>query len=208
MFALLFAMVHRPTDEELVQRFKEGDRNAYSELVRRYQNRIFSVCMRWLKGDREIAEEVSQDVFLALFRALPGFRGDAKLSTWVYRVAINHCKNRQTYRHRRAHGRHESIDGIQQEDDAPKRQLADDYGPGTDASVHQREARTLLQEALDQLDDEQRQIIVLRDIEDLSYEEISELLDLPRGTVMSRLHRARHELARKLGRRLNLADVV
>ncbi|MFT5587375.1 MAG: RNA polymerase sigma factor (sigma-70 family), partial [Cognaticolwellia sp.] len=87
MFALLFAMVHRPTDEELVQRFKEGDRKAYSELVRRYQNRVFSVCMRWLKGDRQIAEEVSQDVFLALFRALPGFRGDAQLSTWVYRVA-------------------------------------------------------------------------------------------------------------------------
>ena len=78
----------------------------------------------------------------------------------------------------------------------------------TKNQLHQLEARTLLQEALDQLDDEQRQMIVLRDIEDLSYEEISKLLDLPRGTVKSRLHRARHELAKKLGRRLNLADVV
>ncbi|MED5371075.1 MAG: sigma-70 family RNA polymerase sigma factor [Myxococcota bacterium] len=208
MIALLLAMVHRPTDAELVQRFKEGDRNAYSELVRRYQNRVFTLCLRYLRGDREVAEEVAQDVFMALFKALGEFRGDAKLSTWIYRVTINHCKNRSLYRKRRAHGRHESIDGIPEDDDKPQRQLADESSPGSDASVHQREAKAFLQEALDAMDEEQRQIIVLRDIEDLSYEEISELLDLPKGTVKSRLHRARAELAKKLNRRLSLADVV
>jgi len=206
MLALLFGMVSRPSDEELVRRFKEGDRDAYSELVRRYQNRVFSMCLRWM-GSRSIAEEVAQDVFLALFKALPRFRGDARLSTWVYRVTVNHCKNRDLYRRRRAHGRHESIDGSRDDDDAPVRQYADD-GPGTESLTNQSEASALLQEALSALDEDQRQIIVLRDVEDLSYEEIATILELPKGTVKSRLHRARHELARRLGRRISIADVV
>lgn len=206
MLALLFGMVSRPSDEELVRRFKEGDRDAYSELVRRYQNRVFSMCFRWM-GNRIIAEEVAQDVFLALFKALPRFRGDAQLSTWVYRVTVNHCKNRDLYRRRRAHGRHDSIDGTPEDDDLPKRQYADD-GPGADAGLHQTEASELLQSALAALDPDQRRIIVLRDVEDLSYEEIADILELPKGTVKSRLHRARHELARKLGRKISVADVI
>lgn len=206
MLALLFGMVSRPSDEELVRRFKEGDRDAYSELVRRYQNRVFSMCLRWM-GSRSIAEEVAQDVFLALFKALPRFRGDAQLSTWVYRVTVNHCKNRDLYRRRRAHGRHESIDGSREDDDGPVRQYAHD-GPGTESRTNQSEASALLQEALAALDEDQRQIIVLRDVEDLSYEEIATILELPKGTVKSRLHRARHELARKLGRKISVADVV
>ncbi len=206
MIAMLFAMVTRPPDEELVRRFKDGDREAFSELVRRYQNRVFGMCLRWM-GDRSVAEEVAQDVFLALFKALAGFRGDAQLSTWIYRVTVNHCKNRDLYRRRRAHGRHESLDGVPKDDEAPVRQVAHE-GPGADAHVQQMEARDALQEALDALDEDQRQIIVLRDVEDLAYEEIADILDLPKGTVKSRLHRARHELARKLGRSLTIADVV
>ncbi len=206
MLAMLFGMVRRTSDEELVRRFKEGDRAAYSELVVRYQNRVFGMCLRWM-GNRSIAEEVAQDVFLALYKALPRFRGDAQLSTWVYRVTVNHCKNRDLYRRRRAHGRHESIDGVPQDADAPTRQYADD-GPIADAQTHQTEASELLQAALATLDEDQRRIIVLRDVEDLSYEEIADILELPKGTVKSRLHRARHELARKLGRNISLADVV
>lgn len=206
MLAMLFGMVRRTSDEELVRRFKEGDRAAYSELVVRYQNRVFGMCLRWM-GDRAVAEEVAQDVFLALFKALPRFRGDAQLSTWVYRVTVNHCKNRDLYRRRRAHGRHESIDGTPKDDDAPVKQYAHD-GPGADSLTHKTEAGELLQAALEQLDPDQRRIIVLRDVEDLSYEEIADILELPKGTVKSRLHRARHELARRLGRNLSLADVV
>lgn len=206
MLAMLFGMVRRTSDEELVRRFKEGDRAAYSELVVRYQNRVFGMCIRWM-GDRAVAEEVAQDVFLALFKALPRFRGDAQLSTWVYRVTVNHCKNRDLYRRRRAHGRHESFDGTPQDVEAPVKQYADDRAE-TDALTHKTEASEQLQLALDALDEDQRQIIVLRDIEDLSYEEIADILELPKGTVKSRLHRARHELARKLGRNISLADVV
>ncbi|MEQ1507596.1 MAG: sigma-70 family RNA polymerase sigma factor [Myxococcota bacterium] len=198
-------MANPVTDSELVRRFKEGDRSAFGEIVRRYKDRVFTLCVRWM-GDREIAEDVAQDVFLALFRSLGGFRGDAQLSTWVYRVVINHCKNRRLYRRRRHHESHEPLEG-EPTDDGPTRQLAHD-GPGTDAPLHADEASAVLQAALDQLDEEQRQIIVLREVQDLSYEEIADLLELPRGTVKSRLHRARAELAVVLGRRYNKEDVT
>ena len=201
---MLLAMVRGPSDTELVRRFKEGDQNAYSEIVRRYQNRVYTMCLRWMK-DPHIAEEVAQDVFLALFRALERFRGDAQLSTWIYRVVVNHCKNRRLYRQRRHVNKHESLEG-ERDDDMPARQIASD-GPGTDAFTHQSEAQVLVQEGLARLDEEQRQIIVLRDVQDLSYEEIGEILDLPRGTVKSRLHRARAQLASVLSDKIKKEDL-
>jgi RNA polymerase sigma-70 factor (ECF subfamily) len=158
-------------------------------------------------GDRAIAEEVAQDVFLALYKALPRFRGDAQLSTWIYRVVVNHCKNRKLYRKRRHANKHEALEG-EREEDEPQRQLADESQPGTDAGITRSEARDLVQEALEKLDEEQRHIIVLRDVQDLSYEEISEILELPRGTVKSRLHRARAQLAAVLSRRITREDVI
>jgi len=206
MIPLLLAMASGPSDSELVQRFKDGDQSAYTEIVRRYQHRVYSLCLRWMHNDR-IAEEVAQDVFLALFRALGRFRGDAQLSTWVYRVVINHCKNRRLYRMRRKTDRHEPLEGTRRDDDDPVRQIPFE-GPGTDAGIHRSEAERLVGEALEQLDEQQRHIIVLRDVEDLSYEEIGELLGLPRGTVKSRLHRARAQLAQVLSRKIKKEDVL
>lgn len=191
-------------DTELVRRFSEGDQGAYAEIVRRYQDRVYSLCLRWM-GDREIAVEVAQDVFLALYKSLPGFRGDAQLSTWVFRVVVNHCKNRRLYRRRRHEDAHEPLEGDER-DDRPARELAHG-GPGTDALVHAQEAGKLLEEGLAQLEDADRQIILLRDQQDLPYEEIADLLGLPRGTVKSRLHRARLELARILGRKIGRTDL-
>jgi RNA polymerase sigma-70 factor, ECF subfamily len=201
---MLLAMVRSPSDIELVRRFKEGDRSAYAEIVRRYQDRVYTMCLRWMK-DPHIAEEVAQDVFLALFRALDRFRGDAQLSTWIYRVVINHCKNRRLYRQRRHTNKHEPLEGTRN-DDMPDRQIPSD-GPGTDALTHLTEAQLLVQEGLEKLDEEQRQIIVLRDLQDLSYDEIGGILDLPRGTVKSRLHRARAQLAAVLSTKINLEDI-
>jgi len=202
----LLAMAIGASDTELVRRFKEGDRLAYEEIVRRYQHRVYGLALRWM-SDPAIAEEVAQDVFIALFRALGGFRGDAKLSTWIYRVVVNHCKNRRLYRKRRKMDRHEALDGKRDDDDGPARQLPHD-GPLPDAGVHQTEAEVLVREGLAQLDQIQRQVIVLRDIEDLSYEEIGEIMDIPRGTVKSRLHRARAQLAQVLSRRIETEDVL
>lgn len=204
MVGVLLALF-APTDEELVRRFKGGDLDAFSELVKRYQDRVFTLCLRWL-GEREAAEETTQDVFLALYRSLHEFRGESQLSTWIFRVATNHCKNRRMYRARRAHDRHEPLEG-QETDDAPPRQIPD-QGPGTDAPLHRSEAEEILNRGLAALDETHRSILVLRDIEDLSYEEIADILSLPRGTVKSRLHRARAELARVLGRWLSPGDVL
>ncbi|MEN0066088.1 MAG: sigma-70 family RNA polymerase sigma factor [Myxococcota bacterium] len=199
-------MSSETSDAELVRRFKQGDREAYAEIVRRYQHRVFTLCVRWM-GDRQVAEEVAQDVFLALYKSLSKFRGDAQLSTWVYRVVINHCKNRRMYRRRRHMDRHEGLEAPKGDDDGPIRQIPDE-GPGTDAPLFASEAEELVQSGLQQLDEEQRQIIVLRDVQDLSYEEISSILNLPRGTVKSRLHRARAQLATVLGRRVKKEDVM
>jgi RNA polymerase sigma-70 factor, ECF subfamily len=195
----------QPADAELVRRFKEGDKHAYTEIVRRYQHRVFTQCLRWM-GDERIAEEVAQDVFLALFRALQNFRGDSQLSTWIYRVVVNHCKNRRLYRKRRAEDRHEPLEGDMQDDEKPQRQLAADQ-PDTDALTRKDEAEVLLREGLEKLDEEQRAIIVMRDVDDMAYEEIADILGVPRGTVKSKLHRARAELAKVLSRKLGREDV-
>jgi len=209
---LLLGLAWRPDgadglepDEELVRRFQSGDTEAFSDLVVRYQDRVFTLSMRWM-GDTEQASDVSQDVFVALYRSLDRFRGESKLSTWIFRVTVNHCKNRRLHLRRRKSDLHEPLEGLSQDEDAPARQLAD-QGPGTDARLHRSEAGRLLQEALDRLDESHRTILVLRDVEDLPYEEIADILELPRGTVKSRLHRARAELARVLSRVIGPEDV-
>lgn len=194
-------------DGELVERFCRGDRTAFDELVSRYQSRVYSLCYRWL-SDAELAEETAQDVFVAAFRALGGFRGESSFSTWVFRIAVNHCRNARLHRMRRAWGRHESFDGAPEDDDAPTRQIADEDAQMADRGLHRREAGTLVQAALAELDDEHRQVLILRDVEDLAYEDIADILDLPRGTVKSRIHRARAELAQKLARRVRASDVL
>lgn len=206
MLSLLAMAVHH-LDTELVRRFKTGDVSAFTAIVERYQDRVYSQCLRWL-GSPALAEEVSQDVFLALYRSLERFRGDARLSTWIYRVVINHCKNKRMYRNRRHMDRHEPLEGTRTnaDPDAPVRQLPSN-DPGTEAATSTSEAERIVQEGLMRLDPEQRQIILLRDIQDLSYEEISEILDLPRGTVKSRLHRARATLAGVLSEQITLEDV-
>lgn len=212
MLFLLLGLAWRPDgpdglddDERLVQRFQAGDAAAFSDLVQRYQDRVYTLCLRWM-GEPEVAAEVAQDVFVALYRSLDRFRGESRLSTWIFRVTVNHCKNRRLYQKRRHSEAHEPLEGVGHEDDGPIRQLPDP-GPGTDAGLRRSEAGRLLQEALGRLDESHRTILVLRDVEDLPYEEIADILELPRGTVKSRLHRARAELARILSRVIGPDDV-
>lgn len=203
MVGLLLALIG-PSDDDLVRRLREGDSAAFSTLVLRYQDRVYSLCRRLL-GDPITAEDVAQDVFLALYRALPDFRGESSLSTYIFRVTVNHCKNRRTWQQRRRWDQHEPLEGLPS-DDAPPRELPDEKA-GTDNALHRSEASEILGQALARLDEGERSIILLRDLEDLSYEEIADILELPRGTVKSRLHRARAELARVLGRVIGPRDV-
>lgn len=179
-------------DRALLARLRRGDDRAFAELIRRHQDRIFDLGYRML-GDRQEAEDLSQEIFVAVHRALGGFRGDSRLSTWIFRVAKNHCLNRLQYLKRRGGGRTDDLE--------ESLETAGDPAAGApDRDLERREEQALVQRALAELDEAQRMIVVLRDIEGLGYDEIVEVLDEPLGTVKSRLHRARAALAKAVAR--------
>lgn len=183
-------------EEELVERLKRRDEAAFTELIRLYEKRIFQLVLRML-GDRGEAEDVAQDVFLTVFKSIDSFRGDSKLSTWLYRVATNHCKNRIKYLDRRARGKKTELDDLSEHDRVESASMsasAHVARPDQQAEANQMEA--LMRRAIGELDEEQRELVILRDVENLSYEEIQAITGLPEGTVKSRLHRARLSLAK------------
>ncbi len=153
-----------------------------------YQHRVFGVALRML-GDRAEAEDVAQEAFVRAHRALGEFRGDAKLSTWLYAITSRLCLNRLASGERRM---------ARQGEDALLR--LSDAGPSPDAALERRELETALGRAIAELPEDRRIVVVLRDLEGLSYEEIAQVLELELGTVRSRLHRARAELKEKLER--------
>ncbi len=171
-----------------LDRLRAGDAPAFEELVMTYQHRVFGVALRML-GNRAEAEEVAQEVFVRAHRALGDFRGDAKLSTWLYAITSRLCLNRLASGERRL---------TRQGEDALLR--LSDGGPRPDAALERRELETALGRAIAELPEDRRIVVVLRDIEGLSYEEIAQVLELELGTVRSRLHRARADLKEKLER--------
>lgn len=186
-------------EAQLLSRVRRGDERAFAGLVREHQDRVFDLTFRML-GDRQEAEDVAQEVFATLHRALPHFRGESRLSTWIFRVARNHCLNRLKYLGRRG-GSSVHLDDI------PERPDVDDQDreKRPDHDMEQRETQALVQRAIATLPEEQRVLVILRDIEGLSYEELVDVTQQPEGTVKSRLHRARAALAREITR-LSRAD--
>ncbi|HKC07728.1 MAG TPA: sigma-70 family RNA polymerase sigma factor [Methylomirabilota bacterium] len=171
-----------------LDRLRAGDAPAFEELVMTYQHRVFGVALRML-GSRAEAEEVAQEAFVRAHRALGEFRGDAKLSTWLYAITSRLCLNRLASGERRM---------TRQGEDALLR--LSDAGPRPDAALERRELESALGRAIAELPEDRRIVVVLRDIEGLSYEEIAQVLELELGTVRSRLHRARADLKEKLER--------
>jgi RNA polymerase sigma-70 factor (ECF subfamily) len=185
-------------EQELVERLKRRDEAAFNAFVIRYQDRVFRILLRML-GDRAEAEDLAQEVFISIFKAIDSFRGDSQLSTWVYRVASNHCRNRLKYLARR---RQKMMDDFDEENVAlAQGTLLPDRQGTPDRLLEARQTEVLLEEGLARLDDEQRELVVLREVEHLSYEEIMAITGLPEGTVKSRLHRARTALREHLERR-------
>ncbi len=190
-------MVELP-ERALVKRLKRRDEAAFNELVRAYQTQVFRVVFRML-GDHAEAEEVAQEVFITVFKAIDNFRGDSKLSTWLYRIAVNHTKNRLKYLGRRAHGTKREFDEVGDRDAIESATMHTSAKlPRPDEMVQAREAEGLIRQALHQLDADFRELVILRDIENLTYQEIGEISGLAEGTVKSRLHRARLALREKV----------
>lgn len=181
-------------DQVLARRAAAGDEAAFDRLVERYADRVFGVAYRILQ-DRAEAEDLCQEVFVTLHGALQSFRGDAKLSTWIYRITHNRGLNRLKFLQRRHLGRMASLD----DPHAPPLRIADhDVTSSAASAEHQlqiAEMSAALEAALRQLPEEQRVLVVFRDLEDLSYDEIADITGLAMGTVKSRIHRARMALA-------------
>jgi RNA polymerase sigma-70 factor, ECF subfamily len=181
-------------DAKLLERLRARDERAFNELVRTYERRVYGLVFRML-GRRDESEDLTQEVFVQVFKAIDQFRGDSKLSTWVYRIAVNLCKNRSKYLTRRHAGQEDEVEAMA--DRLPfheaKGVTASDVARPDDAFAG-REVELVVQQCIASLEAEFREVLILRDVEDLSYEEIAEITGLPDGTVKSRIHRARSQL--------------
>ena len=184
-------------DKALLKRLRDRDERAFRELVEAHRDRVFNITYRML-GNRAEAEDVAQEVFIAVFKTIDSFREESKFSTWLYRVAVNHCKNRIKYLARRHERDRDELD--EASPSANNAALGPTKGARPDRALEGAQMEVLLQEAIASLDEEHRAVVILRDVEELSIEEICEITGLPDGTVKSRLHRALAALRKKLAR--------
>ncbi|MHC4548973.1 MAG: RNA polymerase sigma factor [Planctomycetota bacterium] len=184
-------------DAELIAQARAGDRAAFDELIVRHQDRVYNMAYRIL-GHREDALDVSQEIFVTVFQSLERFEAKARFSTWLYRVTVNRCRDELRRRGTVKHTRPHSLDALTRADDEPRR--ADP--PARHASPVEgavaRETEALVADAVRELPADAREVLVLRDVEDLAYEEIAEVLAIPVGTVRSRLYRARTLLKERI----------
>ena len=178
----------------LIQRCAAGEQSACAELVSSHERMVFQLALH-LMGDRDEALDLSQEVFLRVFRTLHTFRGQAALRTWIYRIAINQARNRQRWWRRRRRSDQVQLEHHVQ-DHGELRQPGD--GDAPDRAFARQEMATRLWAALDELPFDQRTVIVLRELDGMSYDEIAESLNVAVGTVKSRLTRARQTLRREL----------
>jgi RNA polymerase sigma-70 factor (ECF subfamily) len=182
-----------PDSSELrfVERLKARDERAFNELVQAYEARVFRLVFRMV-GRRSEAEDMAQEVFVQIFKAIDQFRGDSKLSTWIYRIATNLCKNRVKYLARRHEGSKFELEPMAERaplEEAKGVTFGDVARP--DHLVEGFQLETIVHRCIAELDSDFREALILRDVEDLTYEEIAEITGLPDGTVKSRIHRAR-----------------
>lgn len=179
-----------PTDEQLAEQARGGDFHAFGQLVERYQGRVLNTCWR-ICGRREDAEDLAQEAFLNALEALGRFESRSRFYTWLYRIAVNVALSHVRAR-RQAVTLRLRMDGDHQA--AALQAWRDRPGESPSARLTARETQQRLTAGLERLDDDHRAVVVLRDIEGLDYAEIGQILGIARGTVKSRLHRARMAL--------------
>jgi RNA polymerase sigma-70 factor (ECF subfamily) len=182
------------TDEELVARSQSGDRDSFNQLIVRWERPIYALAYRVL-GREEDARDVCQDTFLRAYRALPGFKGQAKFSSWLYRIALNLCR-----------------DWIRRQQRAPVSQMPEDVDPAElmaetepaesiEDLVARRELSAIVAEAMKSLSDEQRTAIILKEYHGMTFQEIADMQGCPLSTVKTRLYQGLSQLRRQLERR-------
>lgn len=180
----------RDEDYEFVSLCKKGDVDAFEVLVKKHQKRMFNIAYRMM-GNYEEASEIVQDAFVSAYRGIKNFRGRAKFSTWLYTIVINLSKNRLKQFKTRLHHEKYSIDNPIPTHESQIHGEPASSEPSALERLEKRETQQKVQECMDSLDGEFKEVLVLRDIQGFSYDEISDLLKVPEGTVKSRLFRAR-----------------
>ncbi len=183
-----------PGDGELVERARQGDREAFRALVERYQRKVAALALGMLRN-REDALDIVQDTFTKAYQSLERFKGDSSFYTWIYRIGVNLCID-----HQRRESRYVQVGN---DDDETGEELTPPSPEDLERDQPFEDARSTelgahLVEAIKELTPEHRAVILLREVDGLSYEEISRVLDCPKGTVMSRLHYARRHLQARL----------
>lgn len=185
------------SDAEIVERIKAGEQHLFDILVQRYSSRAYQIAYGVL-GTREDAEEVAQDVFIRIFKALPKFRGDSEFTTWMYRIAMNLARNK--YRYNKSRGANKKISMQETIDDSDSRTLIQVPEPrlSPDSEVGLEEYQKDIMREIENLPPLYRDALVLRNVEEMSYEQIADVLGCKLGTIKSRIARAREELRRRL----------
>jgi RNA polymerase sigma-70 factor (ECF subfamily) len=186
-------------DQMLVARFKQGDQAAFDEMVSRYGDRIYSM-VHQLGRNQQDAEEVTQDAFIRAHRGLVNFRGDSAFSTWLYQIATNLARNRYWYWWRRKRDRSISFDApVSHDNETTLAEIIPAEAESPEAEAVTQELLDNIATGMEKLGAKHREILVLRNVKNLSYEEIATILGISVGTVKSRIARARESLRAKLG---------
>lgn len=188
----------QPPDEVLVDRSKKGDLDAFEELVRRYEGKVYGMAYRFM-GNHADAGDLAQEGFIRLYQALPGFRGDSSFSTWMYRIVANACRDELRRRQRQ---RNVSLDELVESAAGNMPVHSTEESP--EDAAERNELQEYVQQCLSSLSEEHRLILIMREMQGLSYEEIAAALECSLGTVKSRLNRARHALKDKIKARREL----
>ena len=192
-------------DQELtvIRRVQHGDVEAFELLVAAYEKNVFNVALQ-MTGNREDAQDMAQEAFIKAYSSLSSFRGDSRFSSWLYRIVANVCLD---FKRRQSRRPSASLTVEDDEGESVQLDIADE-SQSPETLLEQKMTREAVREGLQQLPDEQRQILLLREIQGLSYEEIGEVMDLEPGTVKSRIFRARKKLCAFLLKDGNIPDSI
>jgi RNA polymerase sigma-70 factor, ECF subfamily len=188
-----------PSDMDLITRINAGETEAWDSLMDRYAGKAYQIAFGLL-GQRDDAEEVTQDAFVRIYRALPKFRGDSEFSTWMYRIVVNQARNKYRWNKRRGAHVNMSIDQELRTDDGSVLALdLPDGGKTPDRELVYKEWQVEIAREMEHLPSVNREALILRNVKNMSYEDIAQVLKCKVGTVKSRIARAREELRRRLG---------
>jgi RNA polymerase sigma-70 factor, ECF subfamily len=185
--------------KEVIENCKAGDERAFTEIVLRRQKRVFNIAYRML-GNSEEAKDLAQEVFISVLESIKDLKEEIKFDAWLTQITLNHCRNRWKYLKRRQYFNSDSLDDpIETEDGSMPRAICDPCD-NPETLLEKKMIEQLIQRGLLELKEDQRELLVLRDLQGFSYEEMGDALGLPEGTIKSKLHRARMDLKEVLER--------